>query len=576
VRQKLEQKYVRLRQELKTGQINADFFVQEVDKLRCQDREGNWWQISADNGKWLIWNGSSWAQPQAGQYLETGSHVRSLENAQASGGYQRQQHDERSAAPNARPVYTGNEPKSAAELPGFVSFDLRGLFSQVLRNTFQRFRVMITFGLIAFLLHTFLLAVGNDGFDKNSNISMMFGRLANYNRTLFSGQLPWYIDYTIGDFKVGSHIAIIGNKWPATFGWLLGGAMVFSMWRGFRSNGLINGLRRLLTMPKQVAASCTPHLGLNLAALGIGIVFARWLSDQLPHQSQNMLSFISLGLVGSILPLALGSWLARYSTQLAGQLGQPALKQVSYAGLAQLIFLGGSAGMFSTSAWQYGPTFGWGLALYTLYLVITRTGQPLPVSSRVASFLSFTAFAGFMVMLCDQALFAHDKGWWENVNTNDPLITQITSWIKAEGSTELMKAGVPPAFGAGIGAGAADAAINTTTYVLQVSTYNLAVTPEAPAELMVAVWKSENNGPLVPAGDASISLSGQGDGWMTLSQTVGVCRLSSMVGQRADTTANAVLQPSCIYVTGSGGGQSCSASVTVSPGGGPAYILEVF
>lgn len=574
MRQKLEQKYVRLRQEFKTGAIDAETFVQEVDQLRCQDKDGNWWQISAETGKWLIWNGSAWAAPAAGQYLDAGSRLKSTDNSGASGkpAIKRTSGDSVPVQPN----YTGKEPKSAAELPGFVSFDLRGIGIQVLRSTFQRFRVMITFGIVAFLLHTFLIAVGNDGFDKNSNISMMFSRLSSYNSTVFSGQLPWYIDYTIGDFEVGKNIAIKGNEWSATFGWLFGGALLFSIWRAFRNNGLINSLRRLLTMPKQIASACTPNLGLNLAALALGIFLARWFSDKLPHQSQNMLSFISLGLIGSIVPMAVGGWLARLGMQLAGQFRQPGLQKVSYAGLAQLLFLGASSGMFSCSVWQYGPTFGWGLALYTLYLVITRTGQPLPVNSRVASFLSFTAFAGFFIMLSDEILFAHDKGWWENVNPNDPLTTQITSWIKAGGSTDLMKAGVPPSIGAAIGAGAADAAINTTTYVLQVNSYSLSVSAESPAELMVAVWKSENNGPLVPAGDASISLTGQGDGWMTLSQTASVCRLNCLVGQRADVDANTQLQPSSIYVTGVGGGQSCSATVTVTPGGGPAYILEVF
>lgn len=557
MQQKLEQKYVRLCQELKTGQIDAEVFVHEVDQLRCQDHNGNWWQISAETGKWLVWNGSEWAIP-------------------AAATDEKSQKRESGDIKPVEPVYTGKEPKSAAELPGFVSFDLRGLLVQILRNTFQRVRIMITFAIIAFLLHTFLIAVGNDGFDKNINISTMFSRLGSYNSTVFGGGLPWYIDYTLGDFKVGSHIAIKGNEWPAAFGWLLGGAVVFSMWRAFRSNGLINGLRRLFSMPKQVASACTPHLGFSLAALAVGIVFSRWLSDKLPHQSQNMLSFLSLGMVGSILPLALGSWLARFGMQLAGQTGQPALKKVSYAGLSQLIFLGISAGMFSRSSWQYGPTFGWALALYTLYLVITRTGHSLPVSGRVASFLSFTALAGFMLMLCEDTLFAHDKGWWENVNTNDPLTKQITSWIKANGSAELMKSGVPPSIGAAIGAGAADAAANTTTYVLQVSSYSLAVSTDAPAELLVAVWKSEKNGPLVPAGDAFITLAGQGEGWMTLSQITGGSRLTCLVGQRADTPANIIPQPSSIYITGSGGGQSCSATVTVSPGGGTAYVLEVF
>jgi len=198
LRQKLEQKYVRLRQELKAGQIDADSFVREVDELRCQDRDGNWWQISAETGKWLIWNGSAWAPPAAGQYLETESRAASAEKQHAAARHQPRRQEAYEV--QSSPVYTGKEPKSPAELPGFVSFDLRSLLAQVLRNTFRRLHVMLRFGVIAFLLHTFLIAVGNDGFDKNSNISMMFSRLGSYNSTVFGGGLPWYIDYTISDF----------------------------------------------------------------------------------------------------------------------------------------------------------------------------------------------------------------------------------------------------------------------------------------------------------------------------------------------------------------------------------------
>jgi hypothetical protein len=156
------------------------------------------------------------------------------------------------------------------------------------------------------------------------------------------------------------------------------------------------------------------------------------------------------------------------------------------------------------------------------------------------------------------------------------LKDQIVSWVKAPGSTEIMKAGVPPSIGAAVGAGAADAASDTTTYVLQVNTHYIEAQPDNEEELLVAVWKSEDGGALVPAGDASISISGTAP-WLTLSQTSGVCRVNCLVGQTAESVQSSVVPESVILsVTGAGGGQTCTSTVTVAPGGMPQYVLEVF
>lgn len=587
----LKQKYLQLRLDRNGGRIDEQTFTNEVAQLRYQDNSGNWWQIEPQTGQWLIWNGSAWAAPTPSQKL-----AKAVDKVPAPGAapakqakqhyahHQSQQHGQQQSQSQSqqRQKYADNrgtapEVFSPADLQGSVNIDFKGLLRQIVKNTFTRYRIMIIVGVTAFLLHTFLIAVANDGFDKDSRVSSMFARLTAYNSTIFSGRLPWYVDYTIGDFKVGSNIAIIGNQFNATFGWLLGGAVLLSAWRGFRANGLFGGLRRFFTLPRQIAAACCPHLGLNLAAIFFGALFARQLSDMMPHQAQNMSSFLSLGLIGSIIPLALGGYAARLGIYLANTLKIPGLRQISYAGLAQLAFLGVSAGMFSKSCWQYGPTAGWGLALYASYLVITKTNQAMPVSPRLNSFFTLIALTGALIALSEETVFAHDKGWWENVNPNDPLTKQITSWINAGGSKELMQAGIPPAIGAAIGAGAVDAATTTTTYVLQVSSYSITVSPEQPENLLVAVWKSENGGPLVLAGDANIAISSSGSTWLTMSNTSGSCRINCFVGQSASSMSDATVQePATLYITAIGGGQSCSATVAVTPGGLPAYILEVF
>lgn len=586
MQEQLKQRYLQLRLDRNGGRIDQQTFENEVAQLRFQTDDGSWWQIDAESGEWLFWNGQDWTPPTASQKMALIAAAGKEKNTPKKESQPVTQPKQSEAKPSgnlaarheaARRNAEAETVNSAAELKGCISIDFKGLAIQILKNTFSRYRVMLIIGIIAFLLHTFLIAVGNDGFNKNINISNMFFKLSSYSSTLFGPGLPWYIDWTIGDFRVGSNIAIIGNEYNAALGWFFGGAMVLGAWRGFLNHGLFGGLGRLIAMPRQIAGACSPHMGLNLAAIFVGALLARWLSDMMPHQAQNMSSFISLGLVGSIIPLALGTYISRIGMHFASALKLPFLRNVSYAALTQLIFLGVSAGMFSKSCWQYGPTAGWAIALYTAYLVITRPNQPAIVTPRLASFLTFAAIAGALVAISEEMALAHDKGWWENVNPNDPITKQITSWVKAGGSKELMQAGVPPSVGAAIGAGVVDAATTTTTYVLQVSSYSLSVSPEEPEELMVAVWKSENCGPLVPAGDASISITASSSNWLILGSTSGSCRLTCRVSQSTSSAGGSeMLQPVSLYVTGIGGGQSCSATVTVMPGGGPAYVLEIF
>jgi hypothetical protein len=562
--EQLRQKYQSLRRSRSLGKIDESKFIDEVNQLRCEDENGNWWQIDSETGEWLTWNGNDWLP---GNPVKSGqSKKRSSDSADKG---------EKRYRPGSS---TGSEQQvaSAAELPGLISIGWGSLLRLIFSSLFGRLRIMITVGIMAFLLHTFLIAVGNNGYDKDSNISSMFSQLRSYNSTIFSGQLPWFINYTIGDFKVGSNIAIKRNEVPATAGWTLGGALLLLAWRGFRTRGLFGGFTRILSLPRQVCNNCSPHLGVNLAGLALGIFIANYFSGKLPHQSQNMLSFISLGAVGSMVPLAFASVLARICHAAGAAIKTRIFRNVGFAGLSQVLFLGLSCGMFANSVWQYGSYVGWGLAIYTVFLIITRPGKALPVSGRATMFFNIFAVGGLMYFLCDQAAHAHDKGWWENVNSNDPLTKQIVSWVKAPGSAELMKAGVPPSVGAAVGAGAVDAATSVTTYVLQVSAHHLQVSPEAPGELLVAVWKSEEGGALVPAGDASISISGSAP-WLSLSASSGTCRLNCIVGQRPESTgAQAPLESVTLTITGIGGGQTCSSTVVITPGGQPQYVLEVF
>ncbi len=195
--QQLRQKYQSLRRSRSMGKIDENKFIEEVNQLRCEDEQGNWWQIDPESGDWLLWTGNEWLPAKVEKRYQPGS-------ASDAGG----------------------QVASAAELPGMISIAWGSLLRMIFGSLFGRLRVMITVAIMAFLLHTFLIAVGNNGYDKDSNISSMFSQLRSYNSTIFSGELPWFINYTVGNFKVGSNIAIKRNEVPATAGWTLGGALL--------------------------------------------------------------------------------------------------------------------------------------------------------------------------------------------------------------------------------------------------------------------------------------------------------------------------------------------------------------
>ena len=551
--QSIVKSYLKLRRSRSMGKIDQSQFLEEVNKLSIQDENGIYWRVEPKNGDLLSWDGTNWNKANESNHLNSS-----------------QLGDSNQGNDNKKKV----EP---TQLDGVIGISWFPLIKQIAFSIFSRIKLMLFVGVAAFLLHTFLIAVGNNGYNKNTPISDMFYNLRAYSPRLFSGWISSAVRWTIGNFQVGSNIAIVGNRVPATAGWTFGGAMLLMAWRGFRRRGLFSSIRRMFVMPKRVVNACGPNIGLNLLGLAVGVVFASFFSSLLPQQSQNMLSFISLGMVGSILPMAFGSILARLANMLIRSFKMKFLRKIKFTGLGQVIFLGLSAGMFTKSCWQYGPILGWALGIYTVFLVVTRSNKARPVSGRVATFFSITALTGVLITLSEHALFAHDKGWWENVNQNDPLLTQISSWIHADGSAELMKAGVPPAVGAAVGAGAADAATKVTVYVLQVSTHFLEVSPDSPAELVVSVWKSTEDGGLVPANDASISISAMGGSWITLSQTSGAGKVICLVGQSPESVSGSELpQPVTLTVTGSGGKQSSTSTVTVTPGGAPQFILEVF
>lgn len=538
----IEKQYQQLAGRHARREIDDAAFVEAVNALRTTDGEGRWWQIEAGTGHWLCWDGHAWqrATPPG----EPRIHVEEAgrrSNARATGV----------AGEAAGSTAGQGVPVSLAALPGYLTISWTAMAKQTVAGIPLRLFTAIKAAVVAWFAHTYLMAVTNEGFQDSS----------------------W----------AGKFIACDGYQDQAAYAWAVGGGFLWFVWSRLRAFGFMPGLRRALAVP----GSLLPHFRQaqkpNFIALGAGIVAGYCASAYISTQMQLAVSFWSLTTLGTALPLILASPIAGIASG-AGRFLPPNVApaggfgRIAWPAIIQVGCLGLAAGLFSQAAWEWGTTLAWAIIIGSVFAIVTQGGKATPVSPRMSILIG----AGLTVLAWylghDQAAWAHDGGWSEGVNPNDSIDKKIVSWINSQGATETMKRGIPPAIGAGAGAAVVDSGTKTTVYCLQVNTYDMAITPEQPGELLAAVWKSENGGPTVPATDAAISISSDGSQWLTLSSAGGGCRATCMVGQNAAAPlpVGQALSPATITVVGSGGGQTCTASVRVTPGGAAEYVLEIY
>ena len=56
----MESRFFELKGKLAVGQLTEDEFKREMENLRFQDRQGNWWMIGAQSGRWYYYDGTRW------------------------------------------------------------------------------------------------------------------------------------------------------------------------------------------------------------------------------------------------------------------------------------------------------------------------------------------------------------------------------------------------------------------------------------------------------------------------------------------------------------------------------------
>ena len=57
---RLERQYGELNSKYREGTLGCREFIAAVSSLRVQDTRGTYWQVRADNGEWIHWDGTAW------------------------------------------------------------------------------------------------------------------------------------------------------------------------------------------------------------------------------------------------------------------------------------------------------------------------------------------------------------------------------------------------------------------------------------------------------------------------------------------------------------------------------------
>lgn len=62
--EEMERKFFELKGKLDVGVVREDEFKAQVQKLRFQDKQGRWWMLGAQSGKWYVYDGMRWIPGQ--------------------------------------------------------------------------------------------------------------------------------------------------------------------------------------------------------------------------------------------------------------------------------------------------------------------------------------------------------------------------------------------------------------------------------------------------------------------------------------------------------------------------------
>lgn len=413
------------------------------------------------------------------------------------------------------------------------------------RQLLRRLPLMLLSFLPAWVVHTYLLVVKNEG---------------------YRGFDHWSAPY----------LNVEGNGLTAglAFG-LSSGALwsiLFSLWRP----GPKATLNLVLGAPGRcLAVVRTPDASTRLGvALGTALVLLGSEYLGLRSTSRLWLGGGCLLWCGSYAGTLLVSLLTRASAPLKSKfpwlagldLGSVARALVATLPLAWL-------GSWLLGFW-WSSKLGWLALLYAAYSLYERRGKaPTAVPGLlvvIGWWLLFTVLA--------QNGWADDGGWAEATGGGGLTKDNILKWWTSVGSGKAIGQGLLPALGAALGSGLAppldgEDPNRIIGYVLNLSADRFSLEAGQPASLTVSVWSVTAAGAQAPASGAEIQLSPPACPGLVVQPTSGTCSFTASLVWEGGSPPSQTL---VMAVSASAGGSLHQASVSLNLAGGYELVVTVY
>jgi hypothetical protein len=397
--QEIESRYASLKQSRDSGRITDAQFRSEVAQLRFQSSDGAWYQIDPADGRWMKWDGRTWEKTSAQAAAQAPAAQKRASAPQAAQAAQNTAPITKAASSRA-PVPQDKPPKKFFPL-------LWWLVKATLRTFKAQLPAMIFFGILGWVLHTYLLVWINNGFLKTSFIGHFLATQGNS----ISGTIIWMVASGL------------------LFGWL--GQKIFARGRKPPKQAPFS------TFIKQAGDLA---LAAIVASAGIAMVIGI-----IANGYGNLAMAVGFGGImlsqgGSVVGLLVSSgWSSTYGLAQGGNTAQFG------TATGRVAMLGGILGFLLNTFMPIWAKAIFGvLFLAAAFLLARRQGKQAVTALFVLLFPTFL-FA-FIIHMLQNAIpvFAHDGGAPESGGT-------FSGWWNSSGRTTAIMLGTGPAIGTAIG-----------------------------------------------------------------------------------------------------------------------------
>jgi len=392
-----EEEYRKSYELLSSNQISRAEFDRRVDRLRCLDERGVWWQISKDTGGWLTWTGQQWVPGQPPR-----------EKVSVDGP--------------ARRLAASIKESAKEEFKATV----RSVPMMVIRMLVTRAIMLAISYWGALYLHAYWLGFKNDGIRDDSG--------------------PWAPWLKLTESRQGDSYAYI---------WGIGGMLLSSILFTVLSRHPIRNLVGAIKAPFAVLSGIKSRGIFGVAAMAFGAGLALVIAGRSGINPQANLSLgIGLLFIGAGRP---GYYVARFFAGVVRRIMAPKIQGIQQKipidlRVAQLAILGVAPGFYFASKIAPGKHYVYGAVLLAFgAFAIFGMKKPKTAPGTICTILLCGIFGTLIAIVWDwlfpRKAFADDGG-------RDEFMGNPDDYWKTEGGKLLdASKGAADAAGAGAAAG---------------------------------------------------------------------------------------------------------------------------